>query len=125
MQYEDAEINISVKNSIVFENNLAKDELTEYLLLMKGEENTIFGYTVQGRIIIPELENPKYRGLLYKAILQNKREGKTYFGEVGKIGDKYVIKKDRVHELAVEQMEEMEKKERREKNEVNQGDEAR
>ena len=113
IRHEDEEITLSQKDVILFQNNIIAEELPEYLLVMKGEDNVDICCTVQGEIIFPELIKQEYRAALFQAILQSRREGKSYFGSI--------VKKDRAHELAIEKMEEIETLKRRE----GKGDEAR
>ena len=121
VRHEDEEISLSLKDAILFQNNIVAEELEEYLLVMKCEDNVDICCTIQGEIIFPELSNSEYRTALFQAILQNRKEGKSYFGSIVKEGNEYIIKKDKVHELALEKIEEMEVQKRRE----SKGDEAR
>ena len=121
VRHKDEEISLSLKNAILFQNNIVAEELEEYLLVMKCEDNVDICCTIQGEIIFPELSNSEYRTALFQAILQNRKEGKSYFGSIVKEGNEYIIKKDKVHELALEKIEEMEVQKRRE----SKGDEAR
>ena len=121
IRHEDEEITLSQKDVILFQNNIIAEELPEYLLVMKGEDNVDICCTVQGEIIFPELIKQEYRAALFQAILQSRREGKSYFGSIVKKENEYIIKKDRAHELAIEKMEEIETLKRRE----GKGDEAR
>ena len=121
----DSDISLSIKNDILFENNMTKDQVTDYLLVLKGEDNMDFVCTAQGTIVIPELRNPKYKSALMQAILQNRREGMTYFGDIDKVGDRYVMKKDRAHEIALEKMKEMELQQIKENAKHTQGEDGR
>ena len=124
--YDDEEISLSLKNTIMFESNMMEDELSEYLLLIKTAENGTQGCNIQGKIVFPELSNPEYRAALFQAILQSRKEGSEYFGRIGKQENEYIIIKDQAEELAIKEVKELEEQKRRENLQArDSGDDAR
>ena len=121
--YDDEEISLSLKDTIMFESNMVEDELSEYLLLIKTAENGTQGCNIQGKIVFPKLSNPEYRAALFQAILQSRKEGTEYFGTIVKQENNYTIVKDQAAESAIKEAKELEEQKRREARDS--GDDAR
>ncbi len=120
-KYHDDEMSLSIKKEILFVGDMSAKSVQEYLMILKGEDGARYPCTVQGTIVFPQLNQPNYRAMLLQAILQSRREGSTYFGSIQKEGEDYMIRKDTVEQLAIEEAEKIEEQARRQR--MNQGEE--